>query len=331
MPALPLLTPAHSGLQGIFGLEGRHRWDDAVTLNDLSGAFPRYRIAKVANLHALAESDVNSEALIGRMGEIARPGFRRGKTVTYTGFTEALDLPSLRFGQAILGEAFAPTDERQMLITTDPAYSAESRYYTARCIFADAGEDEQGVAETHVVPIHTGGAILAKATAYVRPFTIALRMSDPRVYDAVERLERTAPLVSSGGLLPPFKPPAKPAGVGLVGGTNFDTGGRAPTDPIIDCWGPVTNPRVINYTLGRELRYLVELDEGSFLRLDFAARIATLDGVSILFGRRDRSASNWWARGVDGLQRGTNIIGYSGDAIAEPAHADIRFHPAYVT
>lgn len=313
------------------GIEAVHTWEGGggLTLNDLTGDFPRYRVLRIAGLHTRAEVEDVREPALGRLGEVVRPSFRRGKVVTYTGFVEALDLAQLRDAQAALA-AFDSTDEEQMTIAQLPALGSITRFFRARCMLADGGEDEQQAAPTHVVPVHNAdGSVTAKLTAYVRPLTIALRLSDPRVYDTAERNAQTSPLVTTAGTAPPFTPPVVIASSGPGGAVTFDVGGRSNVDPIVDIYGPIKNPVLINDTVGAQLRWKIELAAGSFIRLDFKRRTATLQGVSDVTGRRDRSSSTWWRRGVAGLLGGQqNTVRLRGDTIADPAHAEIRWYPA---
>lgn len=328
MPFVVPTAPTPNAV-GVSGIEARHTWAGKLTLNDLTGPFPRYRVVP-QGLYALGELEDIREGATGRRGEVPRPSFRRGKTVTYTGWVEALDLDSLRQAQAAVAAAFDVTEEQQMVIARDAALSNDVAFYWARCVMADPGvDDTQTVAETNTVPVHAAGGINRKIAAYVRPLTIALRLSDPRIYDAVQRQAVTGLLAQASGTAPPFIPPIVIAAPAPAGAVTFDVGGQAiDTDPIIDIYGPVTNPVIVSDTVGAQLRWRLELAAGSFLRLDFAARTATLNGVTDVMGRRDRSASTWWNRGVPGLLGAQqNTIRLRGDALADPAQARIAWYP----
>lgn len=275
------------------GREATHTWDGALVLNDrLTGAaWPRYKVDQIGGLRGLADFTPDAEAAQGKLGEIPRTAQRAGRTITYEGRIIARDVAELRAGQATLLAAFQGTSERRMTIATQPGYTpAATRYFDARAVSADAPEE------------------------LVRPvqslFMVALRLSDPRLYDPTEVVQA-------------FDTP----GSGYIEATVVNDGNAISTDPVIEITGPVDDPVLVNVTISRTLVLVGSLAVDDALVVDFAERTVTLNGANAR-DMLDLGASAWWDADAPGLVPGTNVLRIH--SVAAPPAAECRFHPAYV-
>lgn len=294
------------------GIEGLHTWDSIVTLNVKDGSFPRYKLRRINGLRSKPESDDNRDATPGRIGEIAYPSLLRGKTVTYEGDIEALSLDSLRRAESDLLLAFGTNEVRQMALTFHPLYAPGAGlayYYEARCVQVEV-PDEQ-----------TAGAFTAPSP-YKRPFTVALRLLDPRIYQtpSVGPFQTSPVSGTIAGITPPIIPPITLTSQTTGGSAAVTNLGTAETDPTIELYGPIVNPVIINSTTGHQLQLRnLQLDTTSnFVRLEFKTRQVFLEGVTLRPDLIDPINSTWWDAGVPGLPPGTSTILYRGSGIGVP-------------
>lgn len=302
---------------GILEVEARHQWNGGVVLGDQEENNPRVRIFTIGGLQSLPDLEDNREPLIGRRGEIPRRSVRRGKTLTYDGVVRSPTLHQLRSTVSQLSAAFYDTDEGVMLVTPNPAYAfGFSRFYRARAISFDPGDVDAANERVRF--------------RYEQPFTLGLRMSDPRFYDPQDVIATTTELVEAEGLAPPFTPPFTiPAG-GSLGSVLVNNEGNAPTDPTIDIFGPISNPVLTNSTTGLVLGFTgLTIAEDSFVRVNFRTRTILSEGLTDARSRIDWTQSSWWDGDADGLPPGESQITLRGTAIADPARAQITFYPAY--
>jgi hypothetical protein len=286
----PLPVTAEAGIPG---LGARHVWRELVTLGEWVG-YPRYKLRTIEGLHSLPDIEDLRDTPQSRIGEIPRPGRRRGKTIAYSGVVLAQSSPSLReavsgLGGALAGEEELPEGKMRIVPVTGSAF-----YYWARV--AQFSCDE--------APVNSN----RPSRGWERGFTLALRLSDPRFYR-----EPAAPTVSSAGTYPQ-----------TVTVTNE---GTAPTDPILTWHGPATNPYVTRD--GKwTLRFNIVLASGQSLVVDFAKRQALQVGADKT-STLDHAASNWWNGGVSGLPPGASSLQFGADTIASPAKLDVDFSHAY--
>lgn len=302
------------------GVEGRHTWAGLLTLNDLS-VWPRFKLRPpITGLRDRGDFDLSAatDIPVGRMGEIARRGYRRGKTVVYEGDVQGRTLTEVQEGVDDLLEAFDTDEEEEMVSAQHPSYGSTAYTWRARC--ADCQ-----VLEAPASPRR------AQTAGHERPFLIALRMSDARFYATAEQLAITAALATTSGLAPPFVPPVVIPSSAAAGAVTVTTNGRTDTDPTIDLYGPVTNPAIENTTLDKQVRLIAGIAQGQFVRLDFAKRAVKINGTDEASGFLDRAASDWWDAGVPGLRKGANTLRYTGDTIADPAVAEVRWHDAFLS
>lgn len=293
------------------GIEGRHTWDGALTLGDLS-VWPRFRIDQITGLHSRADFEARSEPAVGRLGELPRRSFLAGKTVVYEGRVQARDLDELRLGEGQLQAAFAVDDERELISAQHPDYGPDSFRWEARCLTLELGDRQT-------------------TRRYERAYAIALRQSDPRYYGITEDSGETQEFVTGAGESLPFTLPLVLPATAASGSATLNVGGSAPTDPVIEFHGPVTSPRATNQTLGVELRFSpgFAIANGSWVEVDFEERTVKLEGTTLVTAEPDLIASDWWDAGVEGLAPGQNVISYTGDEISDPAKLVIRWRPAH--
>jgi hypothetical protein len=240
----------------IVGVEGIHEWETGLVLNDRA-AMPHYRIEKIGGLRSAPDFSPTADPALGRTGEVPRLADRLGKTITYEGLIVATKLNDLEAANAALVAAFSGTTERKMTAGPHPGYAGpalQTREFYARPL--DAGGDESQDATPW-----------RKSRGFERPFTLSLRLSDPRFYNPVAD-DVTATVVSavdvSDALGLPFVPGSDlspPSGDQISLTVHND--GTVDTDPIIRINGPCSNPSVTNRTTGKFLRFRdITVDSG---------------------------------------------------------------------
>lgn len=288
-----LVLPVAPAAPGVAGLEAIHVWDGLVTLNDRLNGYPRFRVDKIGGLFSKADFEDVRDSSIGRLGELPRTTFLRGKTITYEGVMEAQSLSDLRSLQGQLA-AFMPVDERQMVISTRPELGATAYLFAARCVSLD------GIEEQTAPPTRT-------TRGYERPFAIGLRLSDPRFYAVAEE---TAVIPHDAA---PF---------------TVTSAGNAPSDPVLELDGPFATASVINETTSAHLDFH-DVASGHFLVVDFGQRTVMLDGATDARATLDLVASDWWDSGVHGLAPGPNALQFitTGDSAA--TQMIVRHHAAF--
>lgn len=308
------------------GLEATHSWNGVITLNDRGTSpatrpDPCYLLDRISGLKSLPDAEDQRDSPTGRQGEIARLSARRGKSLSYEGMIQSTSLVGLRDAESAAAAAFYEMAEGLMVMAPVAGAPWDTRQFRARCILWDV-PDEQLVPATRW------------SRGYERPFTLGLRMSDGRYYDpTVAVSEQTGLVTPLSGTAPPFTPPfTLTAPAAATGSITFDNPGTAPVDPIIDIFGPVTNPIIENTTLGASLIFNasggVTIPAGQFLRVDFNSRRVLLAGTSDYRSKLDLIASTWWDPNIWGLTSGSNTIRLRGDSVADPAKAVVQFNPA---
>ena len=310
-------APAPSGVGGILGIEARHRWNSGVTLGDETTS-PRVKIEAINGLRSLAEPEDIREGSMGRRGEAARNSYRRGKTLAYELLLQARSLADLRRLASDLAATFDDLTEGRMLVTPHPDYSAGfSRFFRGRALSLDEGPE---ILNPHA------------AWQFQQPFALGIRMADTRFYDPQEVIDSTGLIAPAGGLAPPLTPPITLPDTGEGAGTvTLTNPGNSGADPIIDIYGPVTDPILSNLSQGKTLAFEgVALDTSTLLRVDFYTRTVKLQGTSDYRSKINWDTSDWWDPGAVGLAPGDNLIQIRGASIADPAKAQITFNPAYV-
>lgn len=299
------------------GREAIHTWDGRLVLGDPTTS-PAFLIEEISGRDAKADHEDRRTPRVGQIGETPRRTLLQGKTEAWRGSIYAGSLAELRRARALLLDAFSTNDELRMDVAWHPDYRATllpeeqvDWFFHARCIALSAPD---------MAPKLTPRGLRV-------PFTLALRLSDPRYYQARELVYETGSLDTSSETTLPVTAPFTVGG-GLVGAVAVSNPGTAPVDPVIDIHGPATAPELFNDTVGAVLRTrAVTIPADSFLQVDFRERRLLLDGQSDYGHRLDRAQTNWWDEGVPGLAPGENLIRLRG-GVTDPAKAVIRFHPA---
>lgn len=281
-------------------IEAQHVWAGGVTLGDPS-AWPRFDLKKVDGLGSLGDREDNREAATARPVEIPRRSLRRGKTVVYAGLIKARSAQELRVGEDLLLAAFREPAETRMDIVPPAWFGGPSFFYFAGAMAADV-MDEQTYAPQHL------------PSPWVRPFVVALRMSDPRVYRDWQIAPAVGRFAPEGLALPVTLPVTIPPGSVVIG--SRQAGGlppqitvmndSAPTEPLIDVPGPLQGLWLYNDTLGLQLVMPnLNVGGGSVARVDFSQRVVRVDGTEVL-GVVDPS-STWWDVAAS-LAPGVNLL-----------------------
>lgn len=298
-------------------LEAQHVWGGGLTLGDPS-AHPSFELKRVDGLGSLGEREDNREAATARALEIPRRSLRRGKTVVYTGLIKARSAQELRLGEDLLQAAFRETAETRMAIVPPAWFGGPSFSYFAGAMAADV-VDEQTYAPQHL------------PSPWVRPFVVALRMSDPRVYRDWQLAPVAGRFAPEGLTMPVTLPVTVPAG--SVVGSPFPVGtppqvavvnDSAPTEPLIDVPGPLQGLWAYNDTLGVQLLMpSLVAPVGAVTRVDFTQRMVMVNDVEVL-GVVGPS-STWWDAAA-GLAPGVNLLRCRSSSGDVPF--TVRFRPA---
>lgn len=309
---MPIITssPSAAGIILVPGLEAYHTWNGSVVLNDRA-AWPRYRLKRISGLRSLADPEDRRDKNFARAGEVARSSVRRGKTVTYEGVIEGRSLIEMELADANLRGAFDSMEEGQMTITTDPAYapsvpsgaSLVTLFFNARALSLEIAEEQTA-------------APFGENHGHERPFALALRLADPRLYLPQVGPANTPAL--AGG------PPAS----ATVTVTNVGDSG---TDRVtVDITGPITDPLLANDTLGKVIDTIAgyAIPAGHFLRLDFRDRSAMYDATTDHGDKIDLLNTDWWDRDTPGLAPGANTIRLQGTGTTSATDAAVSHYPA---
>lgn len=300
------------------GLEYRYRWNDEVWINRRE-VYPRVKLNRITGLSSIPELYGENEQATRRNGEIPRTAFRTGKTVTMEGAVQAESLDELREFVSEIEGAFYGTSEGQMVATQHPDYGAVGRFFWGRPVMLEIPEEQTVSAQR-------------ADHGYSRPFSLGLRLSDPRVYDVVQIAKDSSLVATVGGIAFPitfpfeFEQATNQSGLAVI-----DNPGKLDTDAVIDLYGPCRLPIIENLTIGAKLRFdNLEIATGDFIRVDFRNRVVLRNGADDWTHKINLTASDWWDAGVPCLIPGENTLRYRGTAITiPPAYAHITFYPAY--
>lgn len=103
--------------------------------------------------------------------------------------------------------------------------------------------------------------------------------------------------------------------------------GNADAYPLIQLFGPCTNPRIENATTDERMLFDLELGEGDYLEIDTRERTIVFDGnpASSSYDDLDFALSSWIS-----LAPGENLLRYYPEAYDEGAEAVIRFRSAWL-
>lgn len=299
------------------GLNAAHQWRGLVWLNDKS-SWPQVKLRRLPGFHTRPETQLQSDLPAGRMGELPRRSFKSGKSIVYEGNLRARDQASLESFRSELLAAFGDDDVGQMVITPYDL-PGPPRFFNARVSALDIPEELPPDANR-------------ESYGYERPFTLGLRLHDPRFYDYSEKEFSTAPMILDAGTSLPWTLPVVIASSGTSsGGMEVENEGTCPTPFEVDLYGPVTNPRLLNLTIDRQIAFKdLSIATGQFVRVNYFTGEILLNGTEDVSWRRDPLRTDWWDMDApDGLVAGINELRYTGDVISDPAIATIRYHDAF--
>lgn len=101
--------------------------------------------------------------------------------------------------------------------------------------------------------------------------------------------------------------------------------GTAPAWPRFRIDGPITNPRLLNATSGKELDLTYTLAVDEFLELDSLAGTILLGGTTNRYSALQFPGSEWWP-----LEPGSNDVRLYADSYGSPAAATVYWNDAYL-
>jgi len=127
-------------------------------------------------------------------------------------------------------------------------------------------------------------------------------------------------VLSGGGFtLPVTLPIVFDAGIG--GSATVTNNGDAPAFPVITLTGPLTNPRIINTTLGRYIELNYTLPAGQTIEIDMLNKTIIQGGVTNRLSKKTDDSQWWWLDpGANVIQLRTNSVGESGTATVVHRH-----------
>lgn len=97
-----------------------------------------------------------------------------------------------------------------------------------------------------------------------------------------------------GGIATPVATPVAFAAGYVPGAAGITVTGTAPTWPVVDIYGPCTNPALFLAGTQQTLAFNLTIAAGDYLHVDFAARTALLNSVTTRYGTLDFLRSSWW-------------------------------------
>lgn len=176
------------------------------------------------------------------------------------------------------------------------------------------------VADQHAAPIERPGS--AKVT-------VGWRGPDGVQESTTEELETAAatPALEPGRFYPRTYPLTYPASV-PVGAVVVTNAGNVTTYPVLELYGPATDPVLENVTAGAKLAFTgLSLGVGDYLEIDTRDRTIFLNGIETAsrYGFVDFSVSSWF-----GLEPGENLVRYYPAAFDVGAEARIRYRAAWI-
>jgi hypothetical protein len=103
--------------------------------------------------------------------------------------------------------------------------------------------------------------------------------------------------------------------------------GTAPTWPVVDIFGPCTNPSLFLAGTQQTLAFNLSIAAGDYLHVDFAARMALLNNNTSLsqYGRLDFLRSSWWV-----LKPGSQQVAFNPAAASGACQAVFRWSPRWI-
>lgn len=253
------MTDLFSIDHGILGIEALWSWNGLLFTDREDAA--HVHLMKVTGPHDSADHEDPRAPKVGRIGETAFPTSPLGVTYVLEGEARAQSLPGLRAFQTVLRAAFRPVrTEGEMTVV--------------------AHEDLGGPAAVfHARPMPAGLQMPDRQAAvrWSRPFTLGLRLSDPRAYFPDLAVDET--------------------GSSDVTVTNV---GSAPADPVLTLAGAADDVVVSD---GTNTLTFADVPAGTLI-IDFAARTAKVGAENCRLVVAD---SDWWDSFVDAIAPGATV------------------------
>lgn len=135
------------------------------------------------------------------------------------------------------------------------------------------------------------------------------------------------PITEPGRSYPRTYPLTYPA-ISLVGAVDAPNAGTEPAAPVMQLWGPCTDPALVNASTGEQLRFTgLTLTGSQYVEVDVKAATVLLNGRAgqSLYSSMDLLASSlWW------LQAGSNLVRYSPASYDPAAHAVLTYRSAWI-
>jgi hypothetical protein len=272
--------------EGILGLEAIHNLR-GLEMNNKDVGFPRIVLDKINGIHGRADGDDNREPRRGHMGEWVYPSALRGRTITYEGRIQGLDLVSMRAKANSLRSVFASSEpEDPMLVSPPLARGGVAWIMWVKPLGLDL-DDEQAFGPTRL------------PTGFQRTFTASVRQSDPRYY-----VNGSVSIVGSSGQ--------------IISVTNL---GNAPAEPWFVLTSLASSGDITLQRLDGDPRSLI-IDGDTIrgggaasLSIDFKSRVVTaVDQPGSDYSGAVKFSSNWWDDQVQGLISGAQMIRVTGAA-----------------
>lgn len=269
------MTDFFTSDNGILGIEALLTWNGFLW-TDREEETGYVHLVEVVGPHDGPDHEDPRAPKVGRIGETPFPTMPLGVTYVFKGEARAQSLPGLRAFGTALRAAFADVrTEGEMTVV--------------------AHEDLGGPAGVFHAKRMPGGLQMPDrqaTTRWSRPFTLGLRLSDPRVYFPSLAVDET--------------------GSDDVEVTNE---GSAPADPVItledvtgvgdDLRVAVTNAALTagELTAGALRLMFRQVPEGTMV-IDFSARTAMVDGEHVELVVAE---SDWWDSFVYGIEPGATV------------------------
>lgn len=317
-PAGAVATVVPFRLAAVATLEATHTFDGRVVLHDHRelGGDVRWRLrSRKITLGSMPTATLPADPRVGGTGTIGRRGTLGARTITYGGAIEAVDAAALRDGTAaLLAIGWDVAGDLPVVIDCD-----------------DAAWTFSGRAVPDVVD-NTSLKLTAVPTPYQAEFTVAIVMTDPRIYAAAPFVDVGA-LTPAGGDGPALPWPRLPVvlrpGPELSTTSTVEILGRIPTAPTFRVHGP-RGPVVLTDT-DRDVRLVVDVDvpADEWIDVDLrAARITSSTGEDLTDAIRWPD-STWWAARHRDVRPGPLHLRIDSLGVGAGATVDVIHHPAF--
>lgn len=157
---------------------------------------------------------------------------------------------------------------------------------------------------------------------------IDLYCNDPYIYSAVNTVVDFLTPSTTAGRVYPMDYPVSYGGASSVTSAVLSNYGSIKALPVVDFYGPCTNPYINNLDTGESFKLGMTIADGDYVRCDFANQTVLLNGIT---NRRNMvtTAQFWGILPINAFsstyasQGDTVVFGYSSGSA--PAHAVVTF------